>query len=219
MKNLLFILAFLPFVLAAQNPSIAGYNGDLLKVYPDSTKVTGNFVVTGDITGNGDLATDTIEAEFAFIKTKAHGFYAFEDSTVVIDCTQDVWVQITNPAGNIFTEIQTNEGFIISGDTIYFNRYSRTGLHPHVEIRYEIDGTGGNNVSFSFRMKNVTQNFGVVKKSTTKAGANDQLSIQGTAYDRQAAFGDAYIFEIRNNTNSTDFTVTDGGIKLEVSHY
>lgn len=182
-----------------------------------SGKVTYNSKVVID--ENGTLFADTIITEFTYNKTVAHGFYAFEDSAVVIDCILNTWVQITNEWGNLFTEIQTNEGFIMSGDTIYFNNYERAGLFPHVEIRYEIDGSGGNNVSFSFRMKNVTQDFGVVKKSTTKAGQNDQLAISGTAYDRHANFGDAYIFEIRNNTNSTDFTVTDGGIKLKVDHY
>ena len=189
----------------------------LISVILISGTVTYNSKV--DIDSNGTLYADTIISEFVYAKTLAHGFYAFEDSAVVIDCVQDTWVQITNATNNLFTEIQTNEGFIISRDTIYFNNYERAGLFPHVEIRYEVDGTGNNNVSFSFRIKNVTNDAGVVKKSTTKAGANDQLSIQGTAYDKLAGFGDAYIFEIRNNSNSSDFTATDGGLKLRVEHY
>jgi len=171
------------------------------------------------VDSNGTLFVDTIVTEFMYAKTKAHGFYAFEDSSVVIDCVQNVWVNITNATGNLFTEIQTNEGFIISGDTITYNNFGRGGLFPHVKIEYEADGSGGNNKIFSFRIYNIDNDAGVVKKVTTKAGVNDQVAISGLAYDRHASINDRYVFQVMNKTDNTNFTINDGAIYLEVSHY
>jgi len=162
---------------------------------------------------------DTLQTEFQFNKNKAHGFFAFEDSAVVIDCTKDTWVPITNATGNLFQEIQTNQGFIRSGDTFTYNQFFRPDFHPHIEIDYKADGTAGNNKIFSLRIFNITQNYGVVAKTTTKAGINDQIVLIGFAYDREAQFGDKYVMQIMNKSDNTNFTVVDASIKFNISHY
>ena len=198
MKNILLIIALAIVLISAT----IGINNSILKVSENGAYV------------------DTLQTEFSFIKTKAHGFYAFEDSTVVIDCTQNVWVQITNATGNLFTAIQTNEGFSISGDTIIFNEYYRTGFLPHILFHWGADGFGGNNEDYEIRIYNIDNDEGVVRKAEgTTTGANNRIEIGTTSYDRHASFGDRYILQIMNKTNSNDFTVENGSIYLEVSHY
>ena len=159
-------------------------------------------------------------ADEGFIKNKAHGFYAFEDSAVVIDCTQDAWVQITNSTNNLFTAVQDNAGFTISGDTIYFSQPALAGMIPHIVFHYGIDGYAGNNEDYEVRIFNVSNNAGVMRKSEgSTTGAANRIEIGTTAYDNTAAFGDAYILQIVNRTNSNDFTIENGSVYLEVSHY
>jgi hypothetical protein len=172
------------------------------------------------VTMNATFEPDTIITEFSYCKTKAHGFYAFEDSAVVIDCVQDNWVQVTNATKNLFTEIQTNEGFTISGDTIIFNEYNLVGGFPHVIFHWGVDGHGGNNEDYELRIYNVSNTEGVVRKAEGSAtGANNRIEIGTTSYDRHAAFGDRWVLQIMNKTNSNDFTIENGSIYLEVSHY
>ena len=181
---------------------------------------TAKYNTNVSIDGNGTLTADTIVTEFIYNLAKSHGFYAFEDSAVVIDCTQNVWVQVTNATNNLFTAIQTDEGFTISGDTITFNQYTRPGLTPHVIIHWGVDGHGGNGEDYEVRMKNVDNDAGVVRKAEgTTTGANNRIEIGTTSYDRHAAFNDRYIMQILNRTDNDDFTIENGSIYLEVSHY
>jgi hypothetical protein len=174
----------------------------------------------GQFDGEGVFHADTIVAKYVFNLTKSHGFYAFEDSAEVINCTQNVWVQVTNTTGTLFTEIQTNEGFIISGDTIYYNKYTRPSVTLHILFHWGIDGFAGNNEDYEVRIYNVDNDEGVVRKAEgTTTGANNRIEIGTSSYDRHASFGDRYILQIMNKTNSNDFTIENGSIYLEVSHY
>jgi hypothetical protein len=175
----------------------------------------------GNTTINGNWTfTDTIMADEGFIKNKAHGFYAFEDSAIVISMTQNNWAQVTNASGDLFTAVQDNAGFTISGDTIYFNQPSMAGTTPHIVFHYGVDGYGSLNNDFECRVFNVSNNAGVMRKSEKSGeGANNRISIGTTAYDNQTTYGDAYIIQVRNTTNNDDLTVENGSIFLEVTHY
>ena len=153
---------------------------------------------------------------------KDHGFYAFEDSSVVIDCTKDTWVQITNAANDLFTAIQTNEGFIISGDTITFNSTdSIASSNIHILFHWGIDGHGGNNEDFEVRIYDITNDAGIVRKAEgSGTGANNRIEIGTTSYARtNIKSGNKFILQIMNKTNNNDFTVENGSIYMEVSHY
>lgn len=172
------------------------------------------------INNEGSAITDTITVEYAYIKTKAHGFYAFEDSAVVVDAVKDTWVHVTNASGNLFTEIQTNAGFRISGDTIYFNATPKAGFFPHVIFHWGIDCHGGNNEDYEVRMYNIDNDEGIVRKAEgTTTGANNRIEIGTASYDRHATFGDRYIMQVLNRTNNNDITLENGSIYLEISHY
>lgn len=175
----------------------------------------------GNATINGNWNfTDTIMAAEGFIKNKAHGFYAFEDSAIVINMTDDTWAQVTNSTNTLFTAVQDGAGFTISGDTIYFTQASMAGTTPHIVFHYGIDGYGSINNDFECRIFNVSNNAGVMRKAEKSGeGASNRISLGTTAYDNQAAFGDAYIIQVRNTTNNDDLTVENGSIYLEVSHY
>jgi hypothetical protein len=173
----------------------------------------------GQFDGKGVFHSDTIVAKYVFNLTKSHAFYAFEDSAVVIDCTQNVWVQVTNTTGTLFTEIQTNEGFIISGDTIYYNKYTRPSVFPHILFHWGIDGYAGNNEDYEVRIYNIDNTEGIVRKAEgTTTGANNRIEIGTTSYDRHAAFGDRYIMEILNRTDNDDFTIENGWMTLVRKH-
>jgi hypothetical protein len=190
----------------ARTPTLAVEIGDTAKF---------NRVVEVD-----NMKADTIYTEYAYIKNKAHGFYAFEDSAVVVDAVQDTWVHVANSTGNLFTAIQTDAGFIISGDTIYFNAQAVDGLFPHVVFHWGIDCFGGNNEDYEIRMYNIDNDEGIVRKAEgTTTGANNRIEIGTTSYDRHATFGDRYIMQVLNTTNSNDITLENGSIYLEVSHY
>jgi hypothetical protein len=172
------------------------------------------------VTFNRNVVSDTITTEYIYIKNKAHGHYAFQDSAILLDLTQNVWQQITNATGTLFTAVQDGEGFTISGDSIYFDDHPVSGLHPHIYVNWAIGGTPtANNKIFEFRIRNVTDDRGIIPRGKIKAGANDFIDISRPSYDVQADFGDVYIMEMRNVTDNTDFTVDNAVIYLEVSHY
>jgi hypothetical protein len=175
----------------------------------------------GNTTVNGNWTfTDTIMAAEGFIKNKAHGFYAFEDSAIVVSMTQNDWAQVTNASHNLFTAVQDGAGFVISGDTIYFTQAAMAGTTPHIVFHYGVDGYGSVNNDFECRIFNVSNNAGVMRKSEKSGeGANNRISIGTTAYDPQTTYGDAYIIQVRNTTNNDDLTVENGSIFLEVTHY
>lgn len=163
---------------------------------------------------------DTLLTEFAYIKTKAHAFYGFEDSTVTPDLTQNTWQHITNATNNLFTAVQDGAGIVIVNDTFYFNQPSKAGLHPHILFHFGVDGYSGINEDYEVRGFNVTDNRGVVRKAEgTGDGANNRISIGTTAYDSGASYGDKYVLQIINKTNNNDFTFENGSIYMEVSHY
>ena len=179
-----------------------------------------DYGIWSDTKVYGHLTCDTLTTEFAYIKTKAHGFYGFEDSTVTPDLTQDVWEHITNATNDLFTAVQDGEGFVIVNDTFHFNAPTKAGLHPHIKFDYGVDGYGGNNEDYEVRLFNVTDSRGVIRKSGgSTTGVNNRISIGTTAYDNGSSFGDRYVLQIRNRTNNNDFTFENGSIYMEVSHY
>lgn len=210
-----------------------GNQGDtVLKVSADSglqvSKLTTDTLTIGDSTVTGFLSLneavsdevfDSLTAEVAYIKTKAHGFFAFEDSSVVIDCPADTWVQVTNSTNDLFTAVQDGEGFDISGDTITFNQ-TDNGLNPHIILHWGVDGHAAAGEDYEVRMYNIDNADGVVRKAEGSTdGANNRISIGTTSYDASADYGDRYILQINNKTDSDDFTIENGSVYLEVSHY
>lgn len=156
------------------------------------------------------------------LNRKDHGFYAFEDSAVVIDCTQDTWVQVTNATNDLFTAIQTNEGFTISGDTITFvSTDSIDGSNIHIIFHWGIDGHAGNGEDYEVRIYDVTNSAGIVRKAEgTTTGANNRIEIGSTSYARNnIKTGNKFILQINNKTDNDDFTIENGSIYMEVSHY
>jgi len=185
-------------------PLIYGeFDNDYLKFNADSTTFTG-----------------TIKADIVRSKTKSHGFFAFEDSAVVIDCTKDTWVHITNTTNTLFLGVQEGQGFDISGDTITFNEAAQGDLIPHVIIHWGIDGYAAVNEDYEVRIFNIDNASGVVRKAEgTTTGSTNRITIGTTSYDVNSSFGDRYILQIMNKTNSNDFTIENGSIYIEVSHY
>lgn len=180
----------------------------------DTVKINGTL----DVTKN--FSADTITALEIYNKTKDHGFFAFEDSAVVIDCTQNTWVQVTNATNNIFDGIQEGQGFDISGDTITFNSSAKADLHPHIIIHWGIDGFAGNGEDYEVRIYNIDNTAGIARKAEgTTTGSNNRVEIGSTSYDINSTYGDRYILQIMNKTNSNDFTIENGSIYIEVSHY
>jgi hypothetical protein len=185
-----------------------------LEITSDTVRINGTLDVTLNLTA------DTITALEIYNKTKDHGFFAFEDSAVVINCTQDTWVQVTNATNTLFDGVQEGQGFDISGDTITFNADARSDLTPHIIFHWGIDGHAGNGEDYEVRIYNIDNTAGVVRKAEgTTSGANNRISIGTTSYDINSAYGDRYIMQIMNKTNSGDFTIENGSIYLEVSHY
>ena len=157
------------------------------------------------------LFTDHIEQQ-----TPAHLFAAFEDSSVLIDIGADsTWYQVTNSIDSLFGYLD-KDYFTVNNDTII---YTGSG-EPHVLFQCRVTGSGANTKDFELRMFNVTDNAGVLSKDRkTTTGASNYVGFTFLGYDKNINYGDKYILQIRCITDASDFTVKDGMIFAQITHY
>jgi len=152
-------------------------------------------------------------------RAKVHGFYAVEDATELIDLTENIWAHVTNGTNDLFSAIQTDAGFILVDDKFKFNRDAITDYRAHITIDFQIVLTGGNNKNIEVRMYNITRDAHVPIKASGRTNSAGYLTLSGRAYEMYGDFDDEFKIEVRNTTDSTDVTVTDCGVFLEVNHY
>ena len=132
--------------------------------------------------------------------TVNHAFGGFQDSAVVLDCTEDQWESITNTSKNLFTTIQY-DGITVLEDTInilFSGDYSGT-----VTVTMSADPT----VDWRFRIYNITQDkqegFWIGGTSTGDANYLPLTIPVHLIVDAE----DKIVFQLMNETNDTDATL------------
>jgi hypothetical protein len=197
-------------------------SNDAFSVLKNGTTYIGDASSTTDPIMTVNTTDSTVDVRgWLMVDRKDHGFYAFEDSSVVIDCSTDTWVQVTNGTKTLFSAVQTDAGFTIQNDTITFNPHDTiSGTSPHIIFHWGVDGHGANGEDFEVRIYNVTSATGIVRKAEgSTSGANNRIEIGTTSYDNAANVGDKYVLQIKNVGSNNDFTIENGSIYMEVSHY
>ena len=185
----------------------AGYNelgSNKLYIEPGNSAtplIYGDFS-TDSLTINGGLnVIGNAHAHMLLQDDVWHAFGGFQDSAVIVPITQNVYSQITNGNGDLFTGVEA-VGFSISGDTVTFEQdgdYS--GL---VSLTF----TGNNSNVFKFRVYNVTdaaqEGFSI---AMTGDGGNDYVTVTKPLYFENITAGDEFIMQITNIDGSNDATL------------
>ena len=164
-------------------PLIYGeFDNDYLKINADSAEVTGNF------TSDPMLSC-----------------YAFRDSSVLINLTQNVWQRITNSTHTLFIS-QVAEDFTNAGDTIVANDHCR-----YASIFYTVSATFADADTHKL---SVLINGGPTRvDGSTFVGKGTTTTITGKCI-QPVNTGDYFELQIINTTDNDDVTVICGGMMI-----
>jgi hypothetical protein len=147
-------------------------------------KANGNFTIAGRYTNNstkGDtilmdlqrngVSKFQVDSAGHLFNQVAHYYSYFDDSTITRALTQNVEIQVTNLAKNLFAG--SDDGFTVDGDTLIVDQHGG-GL----DVAFEFDELGVNNKTYVYRIyqKNGTTTE-VYKRSYTSDGTRSTRTL------------------------------------------
>lgn len=177
-------------------PSIDPSDGFLI----NSIWASGNVTVEGQINATILLQNNTY-----------HAFGGIQSSSQVIPCTQNVWSNITNATGNLW-----------SGSEIYeinFTNDTLTMTHAGDYVgTLSISLSGSNGDDYFFRIWNINkqETAGFIIGATT-TGANNFLNVAMPVY-LEDDVGDSFVMQVMNNKNDNDPTIRNGIFEVHYLH-
>lgn len=136
-----------------------------------------------------------------------HAFISFSDSTRAIECTEDVYAQITNASDNLFAVDDTLRVSYAVGDTMII----KFAGDYYLNFNCSFQGNNGESWSFSFIDATAPEANVVIGSSSYRYTSNNDIgnaTVQWYLVD--AEVDDKIIVGIRNNTDSDNATVTSG---------
>ncbi len=141
-----------------------------------------------------------IKADFDSLTVDSiyHAFGGFQDSSVSIAITQDVWADLTNADEDLFG-VYESEGFEKNGDTLMF-------LHKgdyYGNVKLSFSGTNGN--TYKFRVVDISDTTEIGYHGyETATGTNNSTSITLPIYFEVAADSAQYVFQVTNTDAGND---------------
>ena len=224
MKKLLFILAFIPFILNGQTPEplvdLSEYhNSNRLWEMTDLNFyniTTGGYLIPAliatdatlyDLDVNGQISTYRVKQDSVW-----HLFGGFADSAVVIDLTEDEFSHVSNATNNLWNGIES-DGLVASGDTTEF-------LYPGDYFgSYSVTFTGGTGTVFIFEVYNtVSDERTGFPVAATGDGTTDYVTVTKPLYFHDIEAGDKLVLRVTNNDNDSDITIRYGSYFISYLH-
>ena len=132
-----------------------------------------------------------------------HAFLVFSDSTILLDLTQNNWMQITNSYDSLYRVID-NEYINISGDTIIAGKKGSYVAQAEFYVQGTATPTTWNVAPFV--------NSSMHYSSATRTTATNQTGAVSVTTYWEAEVGDKLYYMFRNKSNDTDLTVVGSNI-------
>jgi len=140
-----------------------------------------------------------------------HAYGGFQDSTVVVAITQNVWAEATNATKNLWGSSEA-DGISMSGDTRIF---SYSGNYDGV-LAVVYSGTNAN--EYDFRVFNVTQNSQEgFKTGSTGNGATNYTRFTMPLYFEITA-GDRLVLQVTNKSGNNSATFKNAQFIIKFLH-
>lgn len=224
MKKILFILLFAPFMLSAQIPAPLV---DLSKYHDDNRIKEMTDLNFTNITEGGyqipSITADAITATTATITTAdidsativhlnyspPHGAMNFADSATVIALTQNVWVKMTGPGGDLFV-IRDQDDITIDGDSITIE----VPGDYLTWVAFSFDGIQSAEFHIALYKNGVITDWEFHRKTSAQDTGNAGMP----AYVEGLVAGDDLSIWIENTGNSGDATMISGQWIITMLH-
>lgn len=183
MKNLIYILAFLPLFCLGQ---FASTNDDAVKVYgQDST------IFSGDVNSQG----------YVIPSKYIHSNCYRGESTILFTITSaETWYHLTNATNDLFVNCELN-GMTMTNDTLTIDSISGGYNHD-----FHLNFIGTPNKNYKCRIYNITKDVGVPVGDAQAGAGTDIVSIDPSGY-QHGDVGDKYIIQIQNADGTDDLTI------------
>lgn len=148
------------------------------------------------------IDADSVKVSGNFTSDPMLSCYEFQDSSVVLDLTVDIWVRVTNPTKTLFTSIE-DEDFVNAGDTVVAIDYCK-----YASLFYSLSAAFSDNDIFKIS---------ILKNGTTRidgsvfSGKGTTATIAGKCII-PIVIGDYFELQVINTTDNDDVTVVSGSI-------
>jgi len=154
----------------------------------------------GPLTVHDTMNVPVVNADRVINTYALHAIAGCQDSSIVIDLTQDQWAMVTNAKGTML-QGRSVYGFIPSNDTLIVTEYG------YYVGTYVIGFTIALNNNVQFRGFNVTQNRATGYTSIVSGRGAGVYQPVTLLFDERANPGDRLIVQVMNVSNNNDITI------------
>lgn len=213
MKQLLLLLFTFAFIgISAQVttiPTVTGSNsGDgEIKLIVAATQ-TNDDNLQDSVDANALLIAANL-ANLLVLLDPPHGSMNFADSATVIALTQNEWVKLTGPLGDVFV-LHEADGLTMQGDTITISTDGDYEAH----MAFSFDGANADSYHVAWYLNGVVTTWEWHRKTSS----NDTGNAGIPAHFVGLVAGDDLSIYIRNTGNSNDATLVSGQVIIDIIH-